>query len=81
MVNGIIGKKLGMTQLFLADGSVTPVTVIKAGPCIVVQKKMSWRSMLIWTLTCSGMPTRGAALQTGWLRLELGQPLFGTSVH
>src|ERR1051325_1943558 len=39
MVNGIIGKKLGMTQLFLDDGSVTPVTVIKAGPCIVVQKK------------------------------------------
>lgn len=39
MVNGIIGKKLGMTQLFLEDGSVTPVTVIKAGPCIVVQKK------------------------------------------
>src|SRR5262249_45127392 len=39
MVNGIIGKKLGMTQLFLEDGSVTPVTVLKAGPCIVVQKK------------------------------------------
>ncbi|HKQ08716.1 MAG TPA: 50S ribosomal protein L3 [Blastocatellia bacterium] len=39
MVNGIIGKKLGMTQLFADDGSVTPVTVIKAGPCIVVQKK------------------------------------------
>ena len=39
MVNGIIGKKLGMTQLFSDDGSVTPVTVIKAGPCIVVQKK------------------------------------------
>jgi large subunit ribosomal protein L3 len=39
MVNGIIGKKLGMTQLFREDGSVTPVTVIKAGPCIVVQKK------------------------------------------
>jgi len=39
MVNGIIGKKLGMTQLFSEDGSVTPVTVIKAGPCIVVQKK------------------------------------------
>jgi large subunit ribosomal protein L3 len=39
MVNGIIGKKLGMTQLFSPDGSVTPVTVIKAGPCIVVQKK------------------------------------------
>ena len=39
MVNGIIGKKLGMTQLFGDDGTVTPVTVIKAGPCIVVQKK------------------------------------------
>ncbi|HKY04379.1 MAG TPA: 50S ribosomal protein L3 [Blastocatellia bacterium] len=39
MVNGIIGKKVGMTQLFSPDGTVTPVTVIKAGPCIVVQKK------------------------------------------
>jgi large subunit ribosomal protein L3 len=39
MVNGIIGKKLGMTQVFADDGTVTPVTVIKAGPCIVVQKK------------------------------------------
>ena len=39
MINGIIGKKLGMTQLFAPDGTVTPVTVIKAGPCVVVQKK------------------------------------------
>jgi large subunit ribosomal protein L3 len=39
MVNGIIGKKLGMTQLFGSDGTVTPVTVLKAGPCVVVQKK------------------------------------------
>jgi large subunit ribosomal protein L3 len=39
MINGIIGKKVGMTQIFAADGTVTPVTVIKAGPCIVVQKK------------------------------------------
>src|SRR3954469_7767611 len=39
MINGIIGKKVGMTQIFAADGSVTPVTVIKAGPCVVVQKK------------------------------------------
>lgn len=39
MINGIIGRKVGMTQLFAADGTVTPVTVIKAGPCIVVQKK------------------------------------------
>ncbi|CAN5132802.1 MAG: 50S ribosomal protein L3 [Pyrinomonadaceae bacterium] len=39
MINGIIGKKVGMTQLFAPDGTVTPVTVIKAGPCVVVQKK------------------------------------------
>jgi large subunit ribosomal protein L3 len=41
MVNGIIGKKLGMTQLFGTDGSVQPVTVIQAGPCVVVQAKTS----------------------------------------
>jgi large subunit ribosomal protein L3 len=39
MVKGIIGKKVGMTQVFASDGTVTPVTVIKAGPCVVVQKK------------------------------------------
>jgi large subunit ribosomal protein L3 len=39
MINGIIGKKVGMTQIFAADGTVTPVTVIKAGPCVVVQTK------------------------------------------
>jgi large subunit ribosomal protein L3 len=39
MVTGIIGRKLGMTQVFDADGTVHPATVIKAGPCIVVQAK------------------------------------------
>ena len=39
MINGIIGRKLGMTQLFAEDGTVMPVTVIKAGPCVVVQTK------------------------------------------
>jgi large subunit ribosomal protein L3 len=39
MVDGILGIKVGMTQLFGKDGAVVPVTVIKAGPCIVVQKK------------------------------------------
>lgn len=39
MVNGILGKKIGMTQIFNKDGEVVPVTVIKAGPCFVVQKK------------------------------------------
>ena len=39
MVKAIIGKKVGMTQLFDPDGKVIPVTVIEAGPCMVVQKK------------------------------------------
>ncbi len=39
MQKGIIGKKLGMTQLFDERGNVIPVTVIEAGPCTVVQKK------------------------------------------
>ena len=39
MKKGIIGKKLGMTQVFMEDGSVIPVTVIEAGPCPVTQKK------------------------------------------
>ena len=39
MVNGIIGKKVGMTQVFGADGVVAPVTVLKAGPCVVAQVK------------------------------------------
>jgi large subunit ribosomal protein L3 len=36
---GIIGRKLGMTHLFLEDGSVVPATVVEAGPCKIVQKK------------------------------------------
>src|SRR5258705_7006436 len=39
MVTGIIGRKVGMTQIFDADGTVHPATVIKAGPCVVVQSK------------------------------------------
>jgi len=38
-VHGIIGRKVGMTQIFGADGTVVPVTVVQAGPCLVVQKK------------------------------------------
>jgi large subunit ribosomal protein L3 len=41
MLTGIIGKKLGMTQGFAADGTVVPATVVKAGPCVVVQAKQS----------------------------------------
>ena len=39
MVTGIIGRKVGMTQVFDPDGTVHPATVIKAGPCVVVQAK------------------------------------------
>ena len=39
MISGLLGKKVGMTQLFEDDGTVVPVTVIQAGPCVVVQKK------------------------------------------
>lgn len=39
MIQGIMGKKLGMTQIFTADGRRVPVTVIEAGPCVVLQKK------------------------------------------
>jgi large subunit ribosomal protein L3 len=39
MTKGILGKKLGMTQWFTEDGNVVPVTVIQAGPCVVLQKK------------------------------------------
>jgi len=39
MSPGILGKKIGMTQIFRPDGQVAPVTLIKAGPCMVVQRK------------------------------------------
>jgi len=39
MSPGILGKKIGMTQLFRPDGQVVPVTLLKAGPCTVVQRK------------------------------------------
>lgn len=39
MTKGILGKKLGMTQLFTAEGNVVPVTVIHTGSCVVLQKK------------------------------------------
>ena len=38
---GLIGKKVGMTQIYTEEGNVIPVTVIKVGPCLVVEKKTS----------------------------------------
>lgn len=39
MAKGILGKKIGMTQVFVSGGYAVPVTVVEAGPCVVVQKK------------------------------------------
>ena len=39
MIPGILGKKIGMTQVFRADGQAVPVTLLKAGPCMVVERK------------------------------------------
>jgi large subunit ribosomal protein L3 len=42
-MEGILGRKLGMTQIFAEDGTAVPVTVIQAGPCLVVQRKTAAR--------------------------------------
>ncbi len=43
MINGLIGKKVGMTQLFDDKGDVRPVTVLQAGPCVITQRKTTTR--------------------------------------
>jgi large subunit ribosomal protein L3 len=43
MIEGLIGRKVGMTQIFTEDGVVVPVTVLRAGPCVVVQRKTAER--------------------------------------
>ena len=43
MIEGLIGRKIGMTQIFEANGTVVPVTVIQAGPCVVVQRRTEAR--------------------------------------
>ncbi|MQA30441.1 MAG: 50S ribosomal protein L3 [Luteitalea sp.] len=67
MVTGIIGRKVGMTQIFDPDGTVHPATVIKAGPCVVVQAKAA--------------PTDGyEAVQLGLVEerpAKLGKPMAG----
>jgi large subunit ribosomal protein L3 len=41
MIEGMIGRKVGMSQIFLEDGTVAPVTIIEAGPCVVVQRRVA----------------------------------------
>ena len=67
MITGIIGRKVGMTQIFEADGTVHPATVIKAGPCVVVQSK---------TASSDGYE----AVQLGFVEetpAKVGKPLAG----
>ncbi|HEX9580704.1 MAG TPA: 50S ribosomal protein L3 [Gemmatimonadales bacterium] len=64
-MNGILGRKLGMTRLFDAEGRATPVTVIQAGPCPVVQVKTPragpWAVQLGFGLRKAKRATRAAA--------------------
>src|SRR5262245_31106271 len=67
MLTGIIGRKVGMTQVFDPDGTVHPATVIKAGPCVVVQGK---------TVQTDGYE----AVQLGFVEeapAKVGKPLAG----
>lgn len=67
MVNGIIGRKVGMTQVFDPDGTVHPATVIKTGPCVVVQAKHA-------------QPDGYEAVQLGLVEerpAKVGKPLLG----
>ena len=47
MQKAIIGKKIGMTQIFDEKGRVVPVTVVEAGPCVVTQKKSVTKQLSI----------------------------------
>ena len=60
MKKAILGTKVGMTQLFLEDGRVVPVTVVEAGPCTVVQKKTVERDGY------SAIQVGFKTLQKGW---------------
>jgi len=67
MTTGILGKKLGMTQVFDSEGKVIPVTVIEAGPCTVIQRK---------TAANDGYD----AVQIGFLQMKahkVGKPMLG----
>jgi len=68
MVTGIIGRKVGMTQVFDPDGTVHPATVIKAGPCVVVQAKNPQRDGY-------------EAVQLGFVEETAGKPNKPTTGH
>lgn len=74
MSPGIIGKKIGMTQIFRADGQVVPVTLVKAGPCIVVQRKTIEKDGYdaIQVGLHDGRPRKGTRAEQGHLKAAEG---------
>ena len=78
MTKGIIGKKLGMTQIFNEKGQIVPVTVIQAGPCVVVHaqdrrpgtatRPCRWASWIPRAASAPPSPRRAIARSTAWLR-------------
>jgi large subunit ribosomal protein L3 len=67
-MEGILGRKLGMTQIYAEDGTVVPVTVIQAGPCLVVQRK---------TVETDGYEAIQIGLVESRPAKKVGQPLAG----
>ena len=48
MINGLLGKKLGMTQIFDREGNLIPVTVVEVGPCTVLKLIDAPLKMAVW---------------------------------
>jgi large subunit ribosomal protein L3 len=67
-VDGILGKKLGMTQIYKEDGTAIPVTVVQAGPCLVVQRK---------TAATDGYEAVQLGLVEEGRKIKVGQPREG----
>src|SRR3990170_4919000 len=64
-MDAIIGRKLGMTQLFSEDGTVTPVTVIEAGPCPVVQVRPATGTTRVQLGFGTASPKRSSRAERG----------------
>ncbi|MBI4459780.1 MAG: 50S ribosomal protein L3 [Acidobacteria bacterium] len=66
MISGILGKKLGMTRVFREDGEAVPVTVLQAGPCVVLQRKSAAKEGYesAQVALVEGRPMRGASKPT-----------------
>ncbi len=72
MIPGIIGKKLGMTQIFMVDGTAEAITSIEAGPCTVIQVKTAAKEKYNAVQLGFGQAKRLSSPQRGHLK-ELGQ--------